>query len=83
MQEAGYDFFFDPLIGERGTVNDIDVPRSEIPMSAGVQMVDKGYMMTDMSHPRQTSALFAAAVFRFDKNVCTPQHDADHGQGQR
>ena len=30
-------------------------------------MVDEGYMMTDMSHPFATSALFAAGVFRFDK----------------
>ena len=67
MEEAGYDFFFDPLIGVRGTVKDIAVPPSEIPMSAGVHMIDEGYMMTDMSHPFATSALFAAGVFRFDK----------------
>jgi hypothetical protein len=30
-------------------------------------MIDEGYMMTDMSHPFATSALFAAGVFRFDK----------------
>jgi len=72
MQEAGYDFFFDPLIGVRGTVKDIKVPPSEIPMSAGVHMVDEGYMMTDMSHPCQTSALFASAVLRFDKMFSRP-----------
>jgi choline dehydrogenase-like flavoprotein len=72
MQEAGYDFFFDPLIGVRGTVKDIEVPLSEIPMSAGVHMADEGYMMTDMSHPSQTSALFASAVFRFDKLFSRP-----------
>jgi choline dehydrogenase-like flavoprotein len=73
MQEAGYDFFFDPLIGVRGTVKDIDVPLSEIPMSAGVHMEDEGYMMTDMSHPFLTSALFASAVFRFDKIFSRPK----------
>ena len=67
MKEAGYNFFFDPLIGVRGTVKDIEVPPSEIPMSAGVHMVDEEYMMTDMSHPFATSAMFAAGVFRFDK----------------
>jgi choline dehydrogenase-like flavoprotein len=67
MKEAGYDFFFDPLIGVRGTVKDMKVPASEIPMSAGVHMVDEEYMMTDMSHPFATSALFATGVFRFDK----------------
>ena len=67
IKEAGYDFFFDPLIGVRGTVKDIEVPLSEIPMSAGVHMVDEGYMMTDMSHSFATTAIFAAGVFRFDK----------------
>ena len=36
-------------------------------MKSPIHMVDEGYMMTDMSHPFATSALFAAAVFRFDK----------------
>jgi choline dehydrogenase-like flavoprotein len=72
MKEAGYDFFFDPLIGVRGTIKDIEVPTSEIPMSAGVHMVDEGYMMTDMSHPFATTALFASAVFRFDKMFSRP-----------
>ena len=64
IQEAGYDFFFDPLIGVRGTVKDIEVPSSEIPMSCGVHLEDEGYMMTDMSHPFTTSALFAAVSLR-------------------
>jgi hypothetical protein len=65
IKRAGYDYFFDPLIGVRGIVNDINVPASEIPMSAGVHMEDEGYMMTDMSHPSATTALFAGQVFRF------------------
>jgi choline dehydrogenase-like flavoprotein len=65
IERAGYDFFFDPLIGVRGIVKDMDVPPSEIPMSAGLHMEDEGYMMTDMSHPSATTALFAAQVFRF------------------
>ena len=67
IKEAGYDFFFDPLIGVRGTVRNMKVPLSEIPMSAGVHMEDEGYMMTDMSHPFATAAIFASGVFRFDK----------------
>jgi choline dehydrogenase-like flavoprotein len=67
LKHAGYDYFFDPLIGVRGTVDDIDVPLSEIPMSAGVHMQDEGYMMTDMVFPAATTALFTAQVFRFDK----------------
>jgi choline dehydrogenase-like flavoprotein len=65
IERAGYDFFFDPLIGVRGIVKDIYVPPSEIPMSAGIHMEDEGYMMTDMSHASATSALFAAQVLRF------------------
>ncbi|UCF95259.1 MAG: GMC family oxidoreductase, partial [Desulfobacterales bacterium] len=67
IDRAGYDFFFDPLIGVRGTVKDIDVPTREIPMSAGVHLEDEGYMLTDMAHPSATTAFFAAGVFRFDQ----------------
>ncbi|MFO7667209.1 MAG: FAD-dependent oxidoreductase [Desulfobacterales bacterium] len=67
IKRAGYDFFFDPLIGVRGTVKDIVVPTSEIPMTAGVHIEDEGYMMTDMAHPFATTAMFAAGVFRFHK----------------
>jgi choline dehydrogenase-like flavoprotein len=67
IKRAGYDFFFDPLIGVRGSLKEIDVPNSEIPMSTGVHIEDEGYMMTDMAHPFSTTALFAAGVFRFDK----------------
>jgi choline dehydrogenase-like flavoprotein len=67
IKRAGYDFFFDPLIGVRGTIKNIDVPTSEIPMTAGVHIEDEGYMMTDMAHPFATTAMFAAGVFRFHK----------------
>jgi hypothetical protein len=67
LKHAGYDFFFDPLIGVRGTVDDINVPLSEIPMSAGIHMQNEGYMMTDMVYPAAFTALFTAQVFRFDK----------------
>jgi choline dehydrogenase-like flavoprotein len=67
IERAGYDFFFDPLIGVRGTVKHIEVRPSEIPMSCGVHMKDEGYIMTDMSHPFTTTALFAAGVLRLDQ----------------
>jgi choline dehydrogenase-like flavoprotein len=67
VKEAGCDFFFDPLIGVRGTIRGFTVPASEIPMTAGVHLEDEGYMMTDMSHPFATSALFAAGSLRFHK----------------
>jgi len=65
IKRAGYDYFFDPLIGVRGTVKYIDVPASEIPMSAGVHLEDESYMMTDMAHPFATNAIFAAGALRF------------------
>jgi choline dehydrogenase-like flavoprotein len=67
IKRAGFNFFFDPLIGVRGIVKGMDVPLSEIPMSAGIHMEDEGYMMTDMSHPSATTALFAAEVLRFSQ----------------
>jgi choline dehydrogenase-like flavoprotein len=67
LQRAGYDFFFDPLIGVRGTLKDIDVPLSEIPMSCGVHLEDEGYIMTDMAHPFFTSAVSATGGFRPDQ----------------
>ena len=67
LKRAGYDFFIDPLIGVRGTLKDIDVPNSEIPMTAGVHLEEEGYMMTDMAHPFAVSAMFAAGVLRFHK----------------
>ena len=67
IERAGYDFFFDPLIGVCGTVKDIDVPAGEIPMTAGVHMEDEGYMMTDMAHPCALNAIFAAGAFKFHK----------------
>jgi choline dehydrogenase-like flavoprotein len=73
IKHAGYDFFFDPLIAVRGIVNDMDVPPSEIPMSAGIHMQDEGYMMTDMSHPAATTALFAAQVLRFGQMFSRPR----------
>ena len=72
IEKAGYNFFFDPLIGVRGTVKDIEVPTSEIPMTAGVHIEDEGYMMTDMSHPFATTAMFAAGAFRFHKILSRP-----------
>lgn len=65
VTRAGYDLFFDPLIGVRGTVKDIAVPDSEIPMSAGAHLADEDYMMTDMSHPFAISLMTAASALRF------------------
>ncbi|HUG23511.1 FAD-dependent oxidoreductase [Piscinibacter sp.] len=67
LQEAGHDFFFDPLITVCGTMPGVRVQDNEIPMSAGVHLEDDGYMMTDLPFPPLMHALFAAQVGRLDK----------------
>lgn len=67
IREAGYNFFFDPLITVCGTMKDVRLRDNEIPMSAGVHMEDDGYVMTDLAFPKIMHGLFTAQVFRFDK----------------
>ncbi len=67
IKEAGYDFFFDPLISACGTVKDVKKQINEIPMSTGLLMQDEGYMMTDMAVPAIIDAVFTAQVFRFHR----------------
>lgn len=66
IKEAGYDYFFDPLITVVGYVKDVK-DENEIPMSAGMHMKDEGYVMTDMALPRMLNTIFALSVFRFWK----------------
>jgi len=67
IREAGYDFFFDPLITVCGTIKDVALRNNEIPMSAGVLMKDEGYVMTDMAIPPSNHLVFTAQVLRLDK----------------
>lgn len=67
IEEAGFDFFFDPLITVSGTVKGVVKQRNEIPMSTGVRLEDEGYIMTDMAVPRLLHAVFEAQVGRVDK----------------
>jgi len=67
IREAGYDFFFDPLITACGTMKDLRLRPNEIPMSAGVHMKDEGYLMTDMAMPVAAHLIFTGQVLRFDK----------------
>jgi len=67
IREAGYEFFFDPLITVCGTVRDMTLRHNEIPMSAGVLMKDEGYLMTDMPVPPLLHSVFAAQVLRLTK----------------
>lgn len=66
IPQAGNDFFYDPLIGVMGTVDDLSGGR-EFPMATGVHMEDEGYLMTDMTIPQALYMAFTAEVFRFDK----------------
>jgi choline dehydrogenase-like flavoprotein len=67
MKEAGFNFFFDPLISVCGTMKDVKTQINEIPMSAGTHMKDEGYMMTDMHLSRMTHLMFTAQVLRLTK----------------
>jgi len=66
IKEAGYNYFFDPLVSVCGVVDDLRA-HNEIPMSCGVHMESDGYMMTDMSLPPMVDATFTAQVFRFHR----------------
>lgn len=56
IYNAGYDFFYDPLIMVFGTVEGLH-SEGEPQMAGGVHMEDDGYLMTDLSFP---SPLFGA-----------------------
>ncbi len=66
IKEAGYNFFFDPLICVMGSVRDIKGGR-EIPMASGVNIDEDGYIMTDMTVPTALYSFFTTTVFRFHK----------------
>jgi choline dehydrogenase-like flavoprotein len=67
IREAGYHYFFDPLITVCGTLKDVSLRDNEIPMSTGVHLRDEGYMMTDMAIPPSMHMLFTAQVFHLTK----------------
>jgi choline dehydrogenase-like flavoprotein len=64
IENAGFKFFFDPLILARGIVDDIRIPKSEIPMSAGIHMEDEGYVMTDITEPYAVSIINSLMRFK-------------------
>ena len=72
IRNAGYDFFFDPLVVVMGTVPNV-VGGREIPMATGLHMADEGYVLTDLAWPRDVYACFVAEKLRFDKWV---SHDS-------
>lgn len=66
IKEAGYDYFFDPLICVMGAVKDIRGGQ-EIPMAAGRRFPEDGYVMTDMTLPAALYSVFTGQVLRFDR----------------
>jgi choline dehydrogenase-like flavoprotein len=65
ITEAGYDFFFDPLIVVMGTADDLKGGRGEIPMACGMHVEEDGYIMTDMAVPLTLHMAFNAEMGRF------------------
>jgi choline dehydrogenase-like flavoprotein len=63
IKEAGYDFFFDPLISVAGYVQGVK-NENEIPMSAGIHFGQEGFVMTDMALPPMLNTIFACSGFR-------------------
>jgi len=66
IRNAGYDFFFDPLIVVMGTARDVKGGK-EFPMVSGVHMEDEGYIMTDIVWPSFIYQIFTLEVLRFDR----------------
>ncbi len=65
VRNAGYNYFFDPLITVCGKVKDVRKRRDEIPMTAGCVMRNEGIVMTDMAVPFLLDQAFTASAFRF------------------
>ena len=68
IEEAGYNFFFDPLFVVIGAVKGLE-GTGEMPMAAGIHIKDEGYMMTDMTLHHMMHLAFSSQVFQFGKAV--------------
>jgi choline dehydrogenase-like flavoprotein len=66
ITNAGYDFFFDPLIVVMGTIDGLD-DGHEFPMATGLHDPVEGYVLTDVVWPQWVYEVFTAQVFRFDR----------------
>jgi choline dehydrogenase-like flavoprotein len=66
IKNAGYAFFFDPLITVMGSVRDMKGGK-EFPMATGFLDEDEGYVMTDLIWPKFFYWLFTSQVFRLDR----------------
>jgi len=66
ITNAGYDFFFDPLVVVAGTVDDLDDGR-EFPMAAGFYDPAEGFVLTDLIWPNWIRGIFTLRVGRVDR----------------
>lgn len=66
ISQAGYDFFFDPLIMVFGTVKNLK-GKGEIQMAAGAHMADEGYLMVDLDFPWPMYMVQSAPKLRLHK----------------
>lgn len=66
IKQAGYNFFYDPLVSVMGVVKDINGGK-EIPMSAGIHFEDEGYLMSDLTSPQYVRMAMTASGFKFSK----------------
>ena len=66
ISNAGFDFFFDPLLVVVGTVDDLDDGR-EFPMAAGLHDDGEGYLIADLVWPQWIYAMFTAQVLKLNR----------------
>lgn len=72
IKEAGYRYFFDPLVTVMGTIKDFRISPL-IPMSTGLLCEEEGYMMTDMFYPPLLFFLNHVAGFRLHRLFAQPR----------
>jgi choline dehydrogenase-like flavoprotein len=66
IENAGHDFFIDPLVSVMGKVDDIKGGR-EFPMATGMQFEDDGYIMTDLTVPPAVYFTLSGRAGWFDR----------------
>ena len=79
MENAGNNFFFDPLLIVYGFVDDLD--SGEFPMVAGFQDKSEGYVLTDLMWPKAVYWPFTSEVLRFGR-LASQTTPADHGESK-
>ncbi|QDO84793.1 GMC family oxidoreductase [Shewanella psychropiezotolerans] len=72
FDQAGKDYFVDPVIAVMGTVNDLEcnpdqMGGQEIPMAAGMHLSDEGITLADLTLPKPLYLAFATQVGRVDR----------------